>query len=49
MIASSSTVNTLERGCFGPIGWSLTSALCFHLATVFGLTPDCLANALTLA
>jgi hypothetical protein len=37
MIASSSIDNTVDVGCFGPVGRSTTELRFFHLATVFGL------------
>lgn len=39
MMASSSTVRTVDRGSFGPVGRSATEVRFFHLATVFWLIP----------
>jgi hypothetical protein len=39
MIASSSAESTVERGCWGPAGRSLTDGRFRRWATVFGLTP----------
>jgi hypothetical protein len=39
MIASCSTVRTVERGCFGPVRRSATEQRFLHFATVFGLMP----------
>ena len=38
-MASSCWLRTVERGCLGPIGKSLTESRFFHFATVFGLMP----------
>jgi len=35
MIASSSTVSTVDFGSLGPVGRSATEVRFFHLATVF--------------
>ncbi len=48
MIASSSTVRTVELASFGPVGRSATVVRFFHLATVLGLMPWRLASALRL-
>src|SRR5437763_7156261 len=48
-IASSSIDSTVEAGCFGPVGRSATELRLFHLATVFGLIPCCLARVLRLS
>ena len=46
MIASSSTLNTVECASLGPVGRSLTAVRSFHLATVFWLMPYRLASVL---
>jgi hypothetical protein len=38
-MASSSLLNTVDRGAFGPIGASAVVVLRFHLAMVLGLIP----------
>jgi hypothetical protein len=40
MIASSSTVSTLERTSFGPIGASVVAVRWRYFCTVVGLTPE---------
>jgi hypothetical protein len=42
--ASFSSVRTVDRTSFGPIGASLAKPRFFHLATVFGLIPYCSAS-----
>ena len=49
MIASSSTVRTVDFGTFGPVGKSLTLSRLRHLATVFWFTPKRFASVLRLA
>ena len=39
MMASCSTVKTVDRGVFGPVGRSATEQRLRHLATVLGLMP----------
>ncbi len=39
MIASSSTVRTVDLGCLGPVRSSARELRLRHLATVFGLMP----------
>jgi len=49
IIASSPAERTVDLGCRGPVGRSVTADRFFHLATVFGLIPWRLARALRLA
>ena len=49
MIASSSSVRTVERASFGPILASAVVERLRHFCTVVGLTPKRLASALTLS
>jgi len=42
--ASFSSVRTVDRTSFGPIGASLAKLRFFHLATAFGLIPYCSAS-----
>ncbi len=49
MIASSGTDSTVDLVSLGPVGRSATELRFFHLATVFGLMPECFARDLRLA
>ena len=49
MIASCSTVSTVDRASFGPVGRPAVEARRFHLAAVFRSIPCRLARALRLS
>jgi hypothetical protein len=48
MIASSSSVSTVDLASFGPVGKSTTDDRLLHLATVFWLMPKRADSALRL-
>ena len=49
MIASCSTVSTVDFASLGPVGRSVVEVRFFHLATVFWLIPCRLARTLRLS